>query len=223
MTIAQSTLLKFRAKRLHAAGNSVAVGRSETTVYDWLKDMHIDVGSNKGVSKETEQQTDSSRLSDAKYDKYTDGTFQERLAAGKSLAASDTYFRVICALYWGEGRLGNFSDEAIKEVSLASSDPAMVKLWVSWLLQMKVTNLNEIRVHASMNAEMSDNELKQHWASILRAVGYSGDIKIKRLEQMVTSATARRRQGSAYATVYSSYLRGLIIGGITYIKGLYSK
>jgi hypothetical protein len=221
MPISQSSLLQFRAKTLHAQGYPVdhiadAVGKSETTVYKWLHDMGVDVGANK-PEPEIEQEVPEP------IDKFVDGTFKEGAAAGTSMAQQDAYFRVVCALYWGEGRIGDLDDEDISEVSLASSDVSMVNIWLTWLQQFDIDHLIAVRIHVSQNNVLSDTKIESFWRRKLQNAKFSGEVDIKRIDQYVTSQAAKTKHGSAYVTVYSHYLRGLIVGGIRYLKSTLTK
>lgn len=183
-----------------------------STVYNWLDKQNIDPSANRDES----QQDDTAP---APHVEATD--LQQLFAQGFAKAQNDVFFRVICALYWGEGRLGDVNDlESTTEVSLASSDHTMINLWLKWLDTTDYANEKRIRIHVNRKSPMTSSAVQDFWGSKLKS---PMQVEVVRVDSTTKVVTAKRKAGSAYVTVYNGQLRALLLGGISYLKKLANK
>lgn len=216
-----------QAARLHLTTDmsvddiALQLGVADSTVYSWFDKMNI---STKAPAQVDVPPVAAAPSESSKYDP-DDKELQQYKMQGHAQAARDTFFRVICALYWGEGCLGDMDDlESTSEVSIASSDYSLINLWLKWLQTSDFNSDKVIRVHINRNNPSSEDAVRQFWASKLRTSSLSDtDIDVIRLQSATKKVTKKQKNGSAYVTVYDYKLRALILGGISYLKALSTK
>ncbi len=197
---------------------------AETTIYNWFDKMNIE----KPI---TSPRADPSVIDDQPMDSdpaYQDPTTEElkkQFSKGVALAQKDVFFRVICALYWGEGRLGDMNDlKSTSEVSLASSDHSLINLWLKWLETSEFATKKTIRIHVNQNAPSSEDAIRRHWKTMLRTTSTRDqEIDVVRLKTSTQKITQKQKNGSAYVTLYNYLLRALLLGGISHLQSMSTK
>lgn len=195
-----------RARQMRSDGVSVTqiaqrLGVSDSTIYNWLDGATSTVGQNESPVE------DAGPIELTKKQQFN-AWFRE----GQMLAQSDVNFRLACALYWGEGRTGDRKDYKISELSLASSDPDLVRLWCSWLGKQQTEHDIRIRVHMDANNTMGDANALAFWK---RQVGIhirNPMMSVDRVGDL--TGKSHSSEGTAYVVVYDPYLRALVMGGI---------
>lgn len=104
-------------------------------------------------------------------------------------------------LYWAEGtkKSGNRTDLL---VDFANSDPAMIKLFVSWLLRCCKVNKNQVklRLHLHESHRTSEDSIKEIWAE---AIGLPVEHFTKTQYKIHTPVTVRYTVGSKYIGLVS--------------------
>lgn len=138
-------------------------------------------------------------------------TEKDYFQIGFSRAQTDTQFRTICALYWGQGYIAHSEDS--QEVSLATSDPRMLRVWAGWLLQNDYGD--KIKVRISVRSNTPDGHLKQYWRTQVPSIGVQ--IVKGSVTRPYVKMTASR-YGSVYVYLFDHDLRRMIDGGIHLIS-----
>lgn len=159
------------------------------------------------------------------YEPPSEDELQQAFAQGRAQATGDAFFRVICALYWGEGRLGDMEDlESTSEVSIASSDHNLINLWLKWLKTTDYDNDKTVRVHLNKSSSVSPTSVKKYWNDKLRAASLiNTNIDVVEVQSKTKKVSKKQKNGSAYVTLYNHKLRALLLGGISYLQALSTK
>lgn len=134
--------------------------------------------------------------------------------AGRRRAKSDNSFRLLCALYWGEGRK-RFSNSYNEGFSFTNSDPGMIAVVSRWLVSEGFRN----RIYLKVNSpkRMPKEELLGYWRDV---IGFS--VKGCVYYTNPTSSKKRRGNRTPFGTACLEFcdkkLLHEILGGIQEIK-----
>lgn len=201
-----------RAHTLRSRGSSVEqvadeLGKSTTTIYRWL-DRFPPVS---GPAAPPEPpplkiQTQEEAWKDA-------------FKLGRRMAQSNATFRTMAALYWGEGNLGSEPlDPKKTEVSLASSDPDMIKVWCAWLSKEETAHEVRIRIHMDENNSTPDSVASRYWKGVVGSYFPRVKIVVDRVGEVRN--THHKSNGTAYVVLYDVTVRGKLMGGIDHIMSM---
>ena len=132
---------------------------------------------------------------------------------GFELAKIDDNFRIICALYWGEGA------KTSKFTRLTNSDPKMINLFCNWLTTNKLDYKFVLYYHK--DNWHSDQPLIEYWKSKINTLT-SDKIRKSIVYPVNISSKNKKKQKCLYGTVNidvkkSSSLLYKIFGGIDYL------
>lgn len=211
--------MRAAAQLRRSAGLSVdqialKMGVADSTIYNWFDKMNISLQS---PAKPVQEPA----VAEAPIEKNDP---RDLFTQGYAKAAKDPFFRVICALYWGEGRLGDVEDlESTSEVSIASSDFSIINLWLKWLKTSDFDPEKKIRIHLNQNSTLSSDAVKRYWLNKLEQNTSGDPPEVVRVKSKTKHVSKKQEHGSAYVTVYNNDLRALILGGISYLKSLSKK
>jgi transcriptional regulator with XRE-family HTH domain len=140
-------------------------------------------------------------------------TFEE---AGYEEAKASERFRLVAALYWGEGSKSDRSKFAI-----SNSDPQLLRLILDWLVDSGFDDRIAFRVNYYGENGLSESEIKVWWATHLP------NLKEKHWRKFVkcvlNRASQRKKigslpQGTAVIQVSSTELFFNVMGGIKYLQ-----
>ncbi len=140
------------------------------------------------------------------------------LEDGYQHAKGDERFRLICALYWGEG-----SKRQKNAFRISNCDPALLRVILNWLIEAGFEDRIAFRVQYYAENGWSEDEIRRWWSS-----------RLKRLEERhwrrfvvckLNRASQRKKigrlpQGTASIEVCSTELLHRVLGGIEYLKDM---
>lgn len=127
----------------------------------------------------------------------------------------DVDFKVICALYWGEGK------KAYKDVQITNSDTKMIHFFCKWALK---NNLKfSFRVQFYRQKGFSNKKIINHWLGLVPELCFASSFKLHTC--VVNRASQNKKIGKLpYGTGTVRVLQGTnffyeIMGGIDYLSG----
>jgi len=136
---------------------------------------------------------------------------------GFQKAETDERFRLICALYWGEGR----KCERNKAFAISNSDPNLLRIVLRWLLDAGFGEKLSFRVQYYADNGLSEREIAAWWQHRLPGLETRHFRKFTR--NVVNRASQRKKIGrlpfgTAVLQVRSTELFCTIMGGIDYLS-----
>jgi len=140
----------------------------------------------------------------------------EQRKQGFERAKSDEAFRIICALYWGEGR------KAERNCSFATynSDPRLLSIVLRWLLSTGHEGKICLRVQYYQENGLTERAIEDWWLAKMPGLEERHFRNFTR--NVVHRASQRKHQGklpygTATLQVCSTALYWQVIGGIDYL------
>jgi hypothetical protein len=157
------------------------------------------------VQKEAIRKSEEARI---KRDAYSE--------EGKTRCKDDISFRVICALYWGEGTKHKNS------FIVTNCSPDMLRVIGDWLV--KEGFLNRIRFNIGYHVAngITEDEIKAYWMGHLKWLSLG---HINKMTKCVINRASQKKRigkqpfGTARICVHDTKLASMVRGGIEYIKG----
>jgi hypothetical protein len=171
-----------------------------STIYYWVRDLPIP-GSGSGGEFPYSARRKGTRAMQRKYRLLREEAYREGLASFDGLAADPTFRDFVC-MYIGEGYKRDRN-----RVSLANSDPAVMRLATHWLerLSSKPPHFS-IQYHADQDLE----QLRRFWGNTLCVDGAAIRLLRKSNSNQLTGRTWRSRHGVLAITVDDTLLRARI-------------
>ena len=132
------------------------------------------------------------------------------------MAESNEDFRLISALYWGEG------DKNYSYFGFSNCDPTMLTLVVHWLINNGYGHRVKFTVRAFKENGRSQLAIKRWWIqqipalNLLEQVGPVYFNKVIRSSQRV--GKNKQPNGTAYIVVGDVSLKSRVMGGINFLK-----
>lgn len=135
---------------------------------------------------------------------------------GWQMAKSDVDFRVLCALYWGEG----FKNKNV--FSISNCDVSMMRFVSEWLSKNGFQSKVGFRVQYYGDNGISEDEIRCFWKESLPWVKSENFKKFTRV--LINRASQKKGigkqpYGTGILTVCNTRLVQMIFGGIEFIKG----
>jgi hypothetical protein len=190
---------------------------SKSSVSAWVTDIDL-----------TEEQLQALELRQSRGRRYIiDRVRQLSLAAaarnegfrqeGYRKAQRDEQFRLICALYWGEGR----KTERNKAFAISNADPALLRVVLRWLLDGGYGEKLSFRVQYYQENGLSESEIAAWWQQQLPGLEARHLRKFTR--NGLNRASQRKRIGrlpfgTGALQVCSAELFCTIMGGIDFLS-----
>ena len=138
----------------------------------------------------------------------------EYRAIGYKKAQEDQTFRIICALYWGEGSKDR------NRFTLANTDTMMLRGFVDWLRQEGYNEKMTFCVHYYPNNGISEETIADFWVeklSLLRTQLRKFSVCIiNRASQQ--KHIGKRPYGTGHLTVCDTRLIQMVHGGIEFLR-----
>ncbi len=137
------------------------------------------------------------------------------LETGFHRAQSDVSFRVICALYWGEGQ------KKAKLFGICNSDPSLLNVALTWLIREGYDEVIRFRVRYYPENGLTEEDIRRWWFQHLPGLKEHhlrafGKCSIHRASQR--KKIGKLPYGTATLEVYRTELHYNILGGIDYLR-----
>ncbi len=116
----QKQAIEMRRQGMSYSAIAETLEVSPSTALRWTRDMVL----TEEAQEIADRASTSMGASIRRRDKYQE--------SGRRRAKSDSSFRLLCALYWGEGRK-RFSNSYQEGFNLTNSDPDMIAIVSRWL------------------------------------------------------------------------------------------
>jgi transposase-like protein len=135
--------------------------------------------------------------------------------AGFERAKRDEGFRLICALYWGEGQKSNHV------FGVCNSDPTLLKFVLRWLVQEGFDDIVRFTVRYHPDNGLSEEEIKAWWMAKLP---WLREKHLRKFGQCIIHRASQRKKigklpyGTAAVEVCRSELYYQVMGGIDYLR-----
>ncbi len=210
---------KAEARRLRAQGVSVreialTLGVSKGTASIWVRDIPLS-DAHKAALIERRARNRGVLLGALKNREAATLRHEQFLAAGRRKAATDERFRLICALYWGEG-----SKARKNEFSISNSDPALLRTVLNWLFVTEFRERVSFRVQYHPGNGLTEDEIRVWWNEQLPQLRGNHwrrfvQCKVNRASQQ--KKVGRLPYGTATIRVGSTELFFNVIGGIRFL------
>ena len=128
---------------------------------------------------------------------------------GFEIAAADARFRVICALYWGEGR--KTSRDA--HFAVSNADPRLLRVILRWLLDSGYREKLSFRVQYYPANGYTEDEIKQWWLGQLAGLESQHLRKFTRIEAQQSESEKESRLLALRHCVTASLQYGAVLSG----------
>lgn len=138
--------------------------------------------------------------------------------AGYEWARTDEKFRLICALYWGEG-----SKRGAHTFGVSNSDPKLLRIVLEWLVSRGFEEAIAFRVQYYAENGLSEDDIKRWWNE--QIPGLKEVHWRKFLVCKINRASQRKKIGSlpygtALIQVFRTELFFQVMGGIKYLQDM---
>lgn len=191
------------------------LGIARSTISGWVKDIELTPEQMRVLSERKAVQyihikNEANRKRDeAKIKRELDSE------TGKKRCGYDLSFRLVCALYWGEGTKNK------NTFAITNCSPDMLRVVGEWLI--KEGFKDRIRFGIGYHSEngVTENEIKCYWMNELKWLLPEHICKmtvygINRASQR--RGVGKQPFGTARVSVHSTKLASMISGGIEYLK-----
>jgi hypothetical protein len=138
------------------------------------------------------------------------------LQAGFERAKRDEGFRLICALYWGEGQ------KATRNVfAVCNSDPTLLRVVVRWLVHEGFDDILRFVVRYHPDNGLTEQQIKTWWMTKLP---WLKEQHLRKFGQCLIHRASQRKKigklpyGTATVYVCRSELYYQVMGGIDYLR-----
>lgn len=188
---------------------------SKGSVSNWVRDIDLSDSAKEMIRKRGEEKLIivRAKIGNSNRDKY-EAIREEFRDIGFDRASEDDTFRMVCAIYWGEG------EKSRNTFSISNCDVDMIRVIGEWLLREGWSNFR-FRVSYHDNNEISEDEIIAWWKSNLpfledEHIGKCSVNTISRASQR--KGIGKQPYGTATISVFSTKLVQSVLGGIDYIK-----
>jgi hypothetical protein len=176
----------------------------KTTVYYWIRDIPI-----LWTERQSEAQRQKAEKVRIKFAALREQAYQQGVAEAQTLFQDPT-FRDFVVLYMAEGYKRNRN-----VVSFVNSDPRMVKLANSWMIQLTTKTPNyRLQYHADHDVE----ELKVFWAELCNIQPDTIEPMRKSNSNELSGRQFRSVHGLLTISVGDTYFRSRLEAWMDYVK-----
>jgi hypothetical protein len=222
---AVKTAERTEARRLRTEGYSIKeicqrLQVSKGTVSVWVRDIRLNAEQVKRLDEKQRLVRERfgylNRCGDAHKNRaealVRHKAFRE---AGFERARRDATFRVICALYWGEGQKSNGM------FGVCNSDPTLLNVILQWLLKEGYDEALAFSVRYHLGNGLAENEIRHWWLEqlpLLRAhhLRKFGVCTVHRASQL--KKVGKLPYGTASLRVCRVELLHTVMGGIEFLR-----
>ena len=167
-----------------------------TTIYGWVRDLEIPRRPNTGWPESARRK--GNRVTRAKYRGLREAAYEDALLFYLHLVEIPS-FRDFLTLFITEGHR-----RSRHEVSIANSDPAVVRLADRW---MRILSSNRLRYSIQYHADQKLSELRAFWALQLDMSGDEIQFQRKSNSGQLAGRTWRSRYGVLTVSAGDTYFR----------------
>jgi hypothetical protein len=209
--------LKAKARELRQRGFTLPeivdfLKLPKTTVYEWIKDVEIDV--KRLRAKHYETYSDAKRERDKqnalRFAKKREEAYEEAKKQAPELL-KNPLFRDFINMYLGEG-----SKRQRNSVALANSDASVMRLAHYWIKQL--TTAREIQYFVQIHADHDEKEIKAYWGEILNIDPNIVKIQRKSNSSQLEGRKFRSIHGVFTIRVNDTYFHSKIQGWMDYLR-----
>ena len=136
---------------------------------------------------------------------------------GRERAKSDEQFRLICALYWGEGSKGGHSFD------FSNSEVAMMAVVAKWLAAQKATGRCRLTIAYYANNGIPEKDIRKAWRKAIAMLPVGTVVVTKEATISIASKRIVKRKvwnGTAKLRLCSMDLLYEVLGGIEFLRSL---
>ena len=185
---------KYRLKAWSINKIAKKLNVAKSSVFEWTKDIEVKI-----IPNIKKSQKIASQAMQEKYKLIRDNAFEE----GIKLAKNDEDFRLLAALYWGEGSKGKNS------FRFANSDIKMIKKVLELVKKFYNGNI-KLTICAYLNNGINETSILKYWKKEIKVAKY------KFYEQQISRASQRKHIGKIpYGTA------NLRIGNTVFLQSVY--
>lgn len=206
---------KDKAISLRKQGLSISLiaeqlGVAKSTVSIWVRDVVLSADQKEVLLRR-------SHLARVVSDKRTQSAInrrQENERIGWKLAETDANFRVLCALYWGEGSKTQWS------FGVANCDWQLIAVVYRWLCSNGFRDKLIFNVCYHAENGLKENEIRSYWNDRLPGLQPEQWRKsiVKDTSAFKIKKVGKRPYGTAYIKVNDVSLLNRVMGGIDYLR-----
>jgi hypothetical protein len=178
------------------------LGLPRTTIYGWIRDIPLGRSKRLNHLRASEVNRDNARQK-------RDAAYKEGVAALPALLQEPT-FRDFVVLYMAEGYRRNRN-----EVSLANSEPRIVKVAHHWLQRLAT---NKLYYSLQCHIDHDEDELKRFWATLLAITPEQIRVIRKSNSNQLSGRQWRSIYGVMTVKVADTYLRARIQAWMNALK-----
>jgi hypothetical protein len=206
---------KLEARKLRQEGKSLKeicrllnVGKGSVSV--WVRDIVLTDAQKLELGSRYDRQYRGAR----RVKELAEIEHNKAKAIGRIRAGESEGFRLLCALYWGEGA------KTSKKFAIGNADPLLLKVAVKWLRENGYTNRIQFRVQYYGENGVSEDEISKWWLNKLSGIEFT---HFKKFTKCVINRASQRKKigkllyGTATVTVNSIQLFYEVMGGIEFL------
>lgn len=215
------TKLKTQAEKMRKAGQSYSMiqkelGVSKSTLSSWLKNLPLGIGRIRELRDFNPERIEKTRQTKlrkklARRDTVLSKVKHDFKVNKKALFKEGFY------LYWGEG-----TKTAEYTVALTSSDPSIIKCFISWLKLLGVKKL-DMRIKIHMYSDQKESEVLNFWiknTSLAKNQFYKTYIKKSHRDKKTYKGTFGH--GTCSVLYHDRDIYEYVMSGIQYLRELHS-
>jgi hypothetical protein len=190
---------------------SKALGIPKGTIWHWIEDVEVSVEQKEVLQKlKRDGAVAGCRKGSNVFKQRSDVKHQKAFDAGFLEAAKSEVFRIICALYWGEG------GKTRRCFAFTNTDEGMVKLVARWVVSKGYDYKLQIVHHDDLNSQ----EVKDFWMKQLPTLKEENIGKIQIKKHSRKDVKRKMPVGCVHLVVNDAQLHSTVMGGIEFLKGL---
>jgi predicted transcriptional regulator len=218
---------KLEARKLRQEGYSIKeicqlLGVAKSSVSLWVRDIELRAEQierlNQKIARSRQLFAYASRCRGANSNKaQAEVRHAEYHRQGFNHAQQDEEFRLICALYWGEGY------KSRRDVfGIANCDPSLLRLVLRWLVQQGFGDRVSFSVQYYPDNGLEEEEIRDWWLVNLPELQRA---KLRRFTRCVINRASQAKKigkqlyGTARIEVCCTELVFRVRGGIDYLRG----
>jgi hypothetical protein len=134
---------------------------------------------------------------------------------GKMRCEDDLSFRIVCALYWGEGTKNKNS------FTITNCSPDMLRVVGDWLVKEGFMDRIHFGIGYHVENGITEDEIKAYWMGQLKWLSSS---HINKMTKYIINRASQKKRvgkqpfGTARICVHDTKLASMVRGGIEYLK-----
>lgn len=199
----KSIARKLRKQGIAITTISKQLNVAKSTVFEWTKDIQL-------TTKQRRQlhSLEGAMLGSAAMVKKYRLRRESWQLEGRERAAKDLGFRILCALYWGEGAKDR------NTFSIANSDISMIQVVHGYIKETFPHLCPKLTVRAYLNPGFTKKDIEKKWA----VLGLPTTFKWLKPKPLHRGAHAKLYYGTGHYSICNTQLVQTVFGGITLLR-----